>query len=132
MKRILPLVIFALLALNLNAQVGINNLSPSASLDITASNQATPANTDGLLIPRIDTFPTTDPAAAQHGMLVYLTTTDGGNPPGFYFWNNGTTAWDSISGSGAQQINELTDGITDGSSIFLGASSGLNNDGANS
>ncbi|MDC7996455.1 tail fiber domain-containing protein [Gilvibacter sediminis] len=132
MKRILPLVILAFAALDLHAQVGINNISPNASLDITASNQATPANTDGLLIPRIDAFPSSDPATAQHGMLVYLTTTDGGNPPGFYFWNNGTTSWDSISGSGAEQINELTDGIADGSSLYLGASSGLNDDGANS
>lgn len=121
-----------MIGLNVLAQVGINNISPNASLDITASNQASPANNDGLLIPRIDAFPATDPTAAQHGMMVYLTTTDAGNPPGFYFWNQATTSWDSISGNGAEQINELTDGISDGSSLFLGANSGQNDDGGNS
>ncbi len=132
MKRLSLLLIFGLIGFNVSAQVGINNISPNASLDITASNQASPASNDGLLIPRIDAFPATDPTAAQHGMMVYLTTTDAGNPPGFYFWNQATTSWDSISGNGAEQINELTDGISDGTSLFLGANSGQNDDGGNS
>jgi len=82
------------------SQVGINNTDPKASLDITASNPANPSNTDGILIPRIDAFPTPAPTAAQHGMMVYLTTASGGNPPGFYFWDNnaGPASWGSVVG----------------------------------
>ena len=114
-----------------NAQVGIGTTNPKASLDIIASNSATPANTDGILIPRVDAFPVTNPTAAQDGMLVFLTTTKA-----FYFWN-----WDSNAGSGAwtpvtgvEKINDLSDGRSDndgtnnGSSIYLGVGAGVNDD----
>ena len=125
-------MILALVAFHANAQVGINNISPNASLDISASNQASPANNDGILVPRIDAFPASDPGAAQNSMIVYLTTTDGGNPPGFYFWNQSTLSWDSLTSAGADEINDLTDGINDGSSVFLGNNAGANDDGSNS
>ena len=69
----------------LSAQVGINNVDPKGTLDITASNQATPSNTDGIIIPRIDAFPATDPGADQNSMLVYLTTTSGTNTLGYQY-----------------------------------------------
>ena len=72
----------------IHAQVGVNTVTPNAMLDIKASNQATPANTDGILIPKIDAFPLINPTLAQKGMLVYLTTLSGSNQPGFYYWNN--------------------------------------------
>ena len=75
------------------AQVGINTTTPNALLDIRASSATAPTNTDGLLIPKIDVFPATNPTAAQQGMLVYLTTTSGSNAPGFYYWDNPTTTW---------------------------------------
>ena len=95
MKKIIIFFTIALFGFPNYAQVGINNIDPKASLDITATNQANPSNTDGLLIPRIDTFPTTNPTAAQQGMLVYLTTTSGSNNPGYYYWDNnaGPAAW---------------------------------------
>ena len=66
------------------AQVGIGTVTPNATLDIKATNQATPANNDGILIPKIDEFPTTAPTAAQDGMMVYVT--GAGTPAkGFYF-----------------------------------------------
>lgn len=75
-----------------NAQVGINNTNPDAMVDISASNVGTPANTDGILVPRIDNFPATNPGAAQNGMLVFAT--GSGTPAeGFYFWDNSTTSW---------------------------------------
>lgn len=80
------------------AQVGVGNTNPQAALDISATNQATPANNDGILIPRIDGFPAIDPNAAQDSMIVYLTTTDTGNPPGFYYWNQATTSWITLGG----------------------------------
>jgi len=80
-----------------NAQVGINTTAPDAQLDIKASDQAAPTNTDGILIPRVDTFPLISPTAAQQGMMVYLMVSSGANPPGFYYWDNLTTSWVGIS-----------------------------------
>jgi len=107
------------------SQVGINTTNPRAQLDIVASNQATPSNTDGILIPRIDAFPTTNPGADQDGMLVYLTSANN-----FYFWDNGTTSWLPF----VRQVDDLTDGKSDndgsenGSSIYLGVDAGANDD----
>ena len=81
------------------AQVGINNTDPKATLDITATDQAIPANTDGLLIPRINAFPATNPTADQQGMMIYLTTASGSNVPGFYYWDNTSTTWIAVSGA---------------------------------
>ena len=39
------------------SQVGIGNTDPKATLDISSSNIATPNNTDGILIRKIDNFP---------------------------------------------------------------------------
>lgn len=89
MKKSMYLIPWVLFFCNaITAQVGLGTTTPNATLDIRSSNQAAPANTDGILIPRIDNFPAVDPTAAQQGMLVYLTTTQGLNTPGFYFWNN--------------------------------------------
>ena len=95
MKKIIIFFTIALFGFPNYAQVGINNTDPKASLDITATNQANPSNTDGLLIPRIDTFPTTNPTAAQQGMMVYLTTISGYYAPGYYYWDNnaGPARW---------------------------------------
>ena len=87
-------LIFFLVTVNMAiAQVGINTTVPNAQLDIRSSNQATPSNTDGILIPKVDAFPATNPTAAQQGMLLYLTATVGTDLPGFYYWDNATTDW---------------------------------------
>ncbi|WP_407556468.1 hypothetical protein [Winogradskyella sp. 4-2091] len=115
------------------AQVGVGNTNPQAALDITASNQASPSNEDGILIPRVDDFPATDPTAAQNGMLIYLTTTVGPDTKGFYYWDNAVTDW--IRFSSIERLNDLSDGKSDvggatpGSSIFIGIDAGLNDDG---
>jgi len=96
MKKNFIIVFFHLCFFTAFSQIGINTTSPQAQLDIRSSNQTTPANTDGLLVPRIDTFPLTNPTASQQGILVYLTTTSGGNQPGFYYWDNSTTSWISF------------------------------------
>jgi hypothetical protein len=80
------------------AQVGIGTSSPNSSLDIRSSSQSAPSSTDGVLIPKIDIFPA-NPAAAQQGMLVYLTTAVGANQPGFYYWNFPTLTWIGLGAS---------------------------------
>ena len=83
------------------SQVGIATTSPNAQLDVRSSNQASPANNDGILIPKIDTFPATNPTAAQQGMLVYLNATTTflatSRTPGFYYWDNASSNWIGIS-----------------------------------
>lgn len=86
--------ILALFACTLSyAQVGIGTTNPKSTLDIVASDSASPSNTDGLLIPRIDAFPATNPGANQDGMLVFLTTPTGGYYKGFHFWDNTSGSW---------------------------------------
>ena len=101
------------------AQVGINTTTPNALLDIRASSATTPTNTDGLLIPKIDVFPATNPTADQQGMLVYLTTTVGTNTPGFYYWDNPTTTWIGLGKDvKAWQLNGNT---VNGTTDFMGS-----------
>jgi len=87
------LMVITLYMCNLcNGQVGIGTTSPMAQLDIVSSSQTTPKETDGVLIPKIDTFSSTSPGIAQDGMLVYVTG-DGAVTKGFYFWDNTNTSW---------------------------------------
>lgn len=90
----------------IKAQVGIGTTTPQASLDIAASLPSNPSNTDGLLIPRIDTFPSTSPDANQQGMMIYLTTAVGSDLPGFYYWDNTIPAWVSMK---AQSLSAIHD-----------------------
>jgi trimeric autotransporter adhesin len=97
MKKLLPVLLsFTFFAANAQV-VGVNTNNPQASLDIRAGNPALPANTDGLLIPRIDAFPLTNPTALQNGMMVYLTNDIGLNLKGFYSWDNAGTTWKAIA-----------------------------------
>lgn len=135
MKTIVFIFVFSFASM-LYAQVGINTTSPNAQLDIQSSNVATPANTDGILIPKIDEYPATNPTASQDGMLVYATG-NGSVTKGFYYWNNATTSWMPIEGNTVDKIDDLLDGKSDndgtdnGSSIFLGINAGANDDGSN-
>lgn len=130
MKTVIPKILFLFFIGMVQAQVGINTTNPDAVLDIRSTNQATPSNTDGLLIPKIDEFPITNPTAAQDGMMVYVT--GNGTPTkGFYYWDQTGSLW--INVVGVRGINDLLDGRTDGSgsSIFLGQDAGMNDDGTN-
>lgn len=100
MKKISAILSFVFLCTWAYAQVGVRNTDPKAVLDIKASNQGTPLYTDGILVPRIATFPATNPGADQTGMLVYLTTTNGPDTPGFYYWDG---AWIKLN-SGAPPV----------------------------
>lgn len=82
-----------------HAQLGVGTPTPKAKLDVTASNPSTPANTDGLLVPRVSAFPATNPTAEQNGMMVFLTVGSGNKLPGFYYWNEGSKSWKSVHGA---------------------------------
>lgn len=108
-----------MLLFNINcifAQVGIATTSPDAQLDIRSSSQTTPSITDGILIPKINTFSVTNPTIAQQGMLVYLNapTTFGGNPKaiGFYYWDFATLDWIGISSSSNGDHDWYEEGTT--------------------
>lgn len=96
MKKHILTLIFTLSIFFVFAQVGINTTSPNAQLEIKASNQATPANTDGLLIPVIDEFPVSSPGVNQDGMMVFVTG-NGSATRGLYYWNNITSSWATLS-----------------------------------
>ncbi|SCY37238.1 tail fiber domain-containing protein [Flavobacterium caeni] len=109
MKKIYLLGMLWIAPFSIHAQVGVGTTTPDAQLDIRSSNQATPSSTDGILIPKIDAFPAANPTAAQQGMLVYLTTAAGPNPPGFYFWNNPTTSWQPLKGADGGTLDQAYD-----------------------
>ncbi len=81
------------------SQVGIGTSSPQAQLDIVSNSPDNPNVIDGILIPRINKFPATQPSEAQHGILVYLNKDITGSKSGFYFWNNATKNWEALGGS---------------------------------
>ncbi|WGK65624.1 tail fiber domain-containing protein [Flavobacteriaceae bacterium YJPT1-3] len=90
----------------LYAQVGIQTTNPQSLLDLSTLDPSNPDASDGLLIPRMSTFPSTNPTGTQHGMLVYLNTdltdhtvdtTPRDYPAGFYYWNSSLTDWSAIS-----------------------------------
>jgi hypothetical protein len=107
------------------AQVGVGTTSPNAQLDIQASNPISPASTDGILIPKIETFPAVDPGLSQQGMLVYLTTATVyktvNKTLGFYYWDNVTANWIQIQ-TGNSNFDWTTKGNlgTNPSTNFIG------------
>ncbi|PID95317.1 MAG: hypothetical protein CSA95_00335, partial [Bacteroidetes bacterium] len=104
---------------------GINTDNPQATLDIK-TDSANPQSTDGLLIPRMDAFPATDPGVEQDGMMVFITG-NGATAKGFYYWDHNATQWQATGG--VVTINGLNDAKTSSSSIFLGIDAGANDDG---
>lgn len=127
MKKYCVLLIFA--SLSVCAQVGVNTTNPQALLDVPATNLSAPANTDGILIPRISAFPTVNPTSAQHGMLVFLTTASGANSPGFYYWDNLAISWRPVGGSASGTLDNAYDfgGTGSGKTITADAGSVLIN-----
>ena len=117
MKNIILITVLAFSSISF-AQVGINTTSPNATLDIAASDKSTPTEKDGILIPRVDRFPSTEPGANQDAMLIYLTTTFASKTPGFYYWNDASKKWLSIKGEESWNLSGNTG--TDSTTDFLG------------
>ena len=98
MKKIIVITVL-LSSIYSFAQVGIGTTNPNSRLDIEASSVTTPSNQDGILIPRLDVFPATNPGADQDGMLVFITGNDPLALKGFYYWDNDIPAWIAIKDS---------------------------------
>jgi trimeric autotransporter adhesin len=99
------------------SQVGINTTTPASQLDIKAGNPALPTNIDGVLIPRINSFPAINPTLDQDAMMVYLTTVFSGNQPGFYYWENASSSWVPVGGRIGWSLNGNT---INGATEFIG------------
>lgn len=106
MKQIY-LIVCLFILFTAHSQVGINTTTPNALLEIKASNQTTPAFTDGLIIPRVENFPSVNPSVNQDGMLVYLNTSIGINLKGFYYWDNASSLWVRLSDYFKNSIEDL-------------------------
>ena len=102
----MKIIFFPLLTLFLSfsmiGQVGINTTNPMASLDVQASDENNPSSEDGILIPKMNILPTSNPGADQQAMLIYLATDQTGinisgtaqdYPIGFYYWDNSSSNW---------------------------------------
>ena len=110
-------------------QVGINTSSPKAQLDIVSNTPDTPLGIDGILIPRIHKFPADPPTKDQHGMLVFLNSKVPTQKSGFYFWNNDSLKWESLSGNASENFyrptttvspNNITDPLFRNGNIRIG------------
>jgi hypothetical protein len=113
------LVGFLLLSQISFSQIGIGTTTPDATLDIKASNPVTPANNDGILIPKVDAFPVTPPTIAQEGMLVFLRVASGTNLPGFYYWD-GISSWIGITAGATKNWALLGNSGTSAATNFIG------------
>lgn len=106
------------------AQIGINNSSPNATLDITPKTAG--SKSEGILIPRLtgNEIKTMEPqlSANQNSMLIYATsaaTAPAGTTidllaSGFYYYNHNLTKWVAINNDGIAAktpISGLIDGI---------------------
>ncbi len=122
-KTILLLVLSLGMIINGFAQVAINETGAeadsSAILDLSSTNK-------GFLVPRITTAQRNAISTDQSALMVYDTDTES-----FWFWDNSQTSWIEIKAGSALDINSLADGSSDGSSIFLGDSAGVSDDGNN-
>lgn len=113
MKKQISILIMLITTFISYAQVGIGNTDPQSTLDITASSVISPSPTDGLLVPRVNTFPSTDPDPAQDGMLLFITGAAGSTPKkGFYYWDADDSAWIALIKPNTIFVNATLTGDT--------------------
>ena len=104
---IIFVVLGMICTLETSAQVGINTTDPKAQLDIHTADPATPGPADGILIPRLNNFPATNPSADQNGMLIFLTLQKGEFSPGFYWWNSAAGKWEALAGRASSDFYKV-------------------------
>ncbi|RMA58822.1 hypothetical protein [Ulvibacter antarcticus] len=93
LTTILAYISISTFTLSCYAQVGIRSNNPRSILDISASNKVNPTSKDGILLPRIENFPTTNPTADQDGLLVFLVADTGTFQKGLHYWDNSLAQW---------------------------------------
>jgi hypothetical protein len=98
MKNIILTIAF-LNTMCISAQIGIYNTSPQAVLDVAATNMISPSSEEGVLIPRLTSFPVTDPGLAQNAMLIYMDNIATPLGEGFYYWDAIPKIWIKIGAS---------------------------------
>ena len=120
-KTVLLTLLIALMAISGYAQVAINTTGddpdPSAILDLQST-------TKGLLIPRLTNVEMKAIGATQSGLVVFNTDTQS-----FWYYNSTLTAWQEIGTIGEIGINNLVDGINNGTYMFIGTDAGSVNEG---
>ncbi len=121
MKRAVLLIIGIIIILNyLQAQVAINDegsvANASAMLDISSSSK-------GILMPRLTTNERITINFPANGLMVYDTETDS-----FWYYDADIASWIEVITSASSNINMLTDGRSDGYSIFIGEDAGTSDD----
>ncbi|PHS07974.1 MAG: hypothetical protein COA88_07635 [Kordia sp.] len=92
-------ILLLIFTIHTNAQIGVYTTSPQSSLDILAKNEATPASDEGVLIPRLTSFPVIKPGTEQNSMLVYIDNTSVPFGEGFYYWDGVPKKWRKIGKS---------------------------------
>lgn len=91
MKKTIYIIFYLIIISKAYSQVGIGTTDPKANLHINASNSSSPLNSDGLIIPRVSTFPTINPT--EIGIEIFHL----GNATveaGYYFWDG--VQWRSL------------------------------------
>lgn len=104
MKKI-TILLFLVIGTTLSAQVGIGTTDPKGLLDIAVGNPNAPAPNDGIIVPKLNALPATDPGSDQHGMLIYLTTDGSGYFEGFHYWDNNITDWVPLRNEWTRAVN---------------------------
>lgn len=94
--KFMYLFIMLFITSSIYSQVGIGTTSPKAQLDIVATSKDNPSNIDGILIPRIENFPSENPGPDQNGILVFLNKNIPGFNSGFYYWSMPEARWKPI------------------------------------
>ncbi|SEM53879.1 hypothetical protein SAMN05421856_10467 [Chryseobacterium taichungense] len=123
MKNIITLAVL-FISLTAFAQVGINNTSPKATLDISP-NTIDGSKPEGLLIPQLDgnSLKTTAYGTSQKGVIVYAksaasptdTKTVNVTTEGYYFYDG--SVWQKMTGAAAGDttndawVNDTTNGL---------------------
>lgn len=104
---IFSLLITTISFFSLTAQTGMSGINvaiPKATLHIESKNNSTPEIGAGILIPRVNVFPTTPPNAFQNGMLVFRSQVSSNSFEGFYYWDHPNLNWEYIV---TEKITEL-------------------------
>ncbi len=129
MKEKIFTIYFLLGCLFSMAQVGIGTTMPNAKLDVISNTPGSPSNIDGVLVPRVSVFPSTNPTSLQNGMLLFLTNTATfasiSRSPGFYYWENLTSNWIGIQTNPTTNWNLLGNATTNSSNNFLGTTDNI-------